>query len=299
MSIASLQSFDWDHLRFFLAVARERSLAGAARQLGVNHSTVFRRINALERDLGARLFDRLPEGYALTVAGEEMLIHAREIDDAVAALSRASAGKDYRLTGDIRLTTAPALATHFVARALPGFRRAYPDIRIEIAVGDSDYDLARREADLALRATSKPPEYLVGRRIVRLPWFFYGATRGPRPRDLEQLERLPLIGADAGMRRLPAFRRLHDRFGRDRFAATSNSLTTMAALARSGAGIACLPADQGGPGLRRLFELEPRTTSDIWLLTHPDLRRVARIRTFADYLFDWIRKDARIRPFVD
>lgn len=299
MTFANMQRFDWDHLRYFLAVARARSLAGAARDLSVNHSTVFRRINALEAELGARLFDRLPDGYALTVAGEEILGHARQVDEAVTALSRSTAGKDFQLTGDIRLSTAQMLANDFVSPALAAFRLEYPGIRIEVSVSDSDYDLARREADLALRATSNPPGYLVGRKVVELPWFVYGATRGPRPKTMAQLARYSLIGADDDMRRLPAFRWLHEHFAHERFAATTNSLNTMAAMARDGAGFACLPADQSGPGLRRLFEMKPRMTSEIWLLTHPDLRHVARIKTFADFLFDWIRNNPRIQPFVN
>ncbi|HEX6260725.1 MAG TPA: LysR family transcriptional regulator [Woeseiaceae bacterium] len=294
---------DWDHLRFFLAVTGSGSLAGAARALGVNHSTVFRRINAFEAELGARLFERLPEGYALTALGEAVLEEARHVDEAVAALTRSAAGGDYRLTGDIRMTTAPNLATGFVAPALARFRERYPDIRVEIAVSDSDYDLARREADLALRAAAAPPRYLVGRRIVSMPWFAFGGRQyvkksGPVSSSAAGLSRHALIGADQAFRRLPAFDWLHRQFPREQFVATANDLNTMAALAAAGVGICILPADQCGKGLERLFKLEPPFMSDLWLLTHADLRKVARIKAFADHLFDALRADARLAEFV-
>lgn len=294
---------DWDHLRFFLAVVRAGSLAGAARALGVNHSTVFRRIHAFEAQLGARLFERLPEGYALTALGEAVLEQARRVDESVAALTRTVAGGDYRLTGDVRMTTAPNLATDFVAPALAHFRRRYPGIRVEIAVSDSDYDLARRQADLALRATAAPPEYLVGRRIVRVPWFVFGSRRhlgkrGSAPKTVDDLGGHELVGADEAFRRLPAFDWLHRRFAREQFVATASDLNTIAALIAAGLGIGVLPADQSRPGLMRLFELRPSFTSDLWLLTHADLRNVARIKAFSDHLFDAIRADARIEEFV-
>jgi len=294
---------DWDHLRFFLAVARTGSLAAAARALNVNHSTVFRRINAFEADLGARLFERLPEGYALTALGETVLGQATRVDESIAALSRSAAGGDYRLTGDIRMTTAPNLATAFVVPALSSFRARYPGIRVEIAVSDTDYDLARRQADLALRATPAPPEYLVGRRVASMPWFAFGnrrylRKRRPAPLSVPDLAQHELIGADQGFRRIPAFDWLHRRFPRERFVATASDLNTIAAMIAAGLGIGILPADQSRKGLVRLFALEPSFTSELWLLTHPDLRNVARIKAFADYLFEALRADTRVAEFV-
>jgi DNA-binding transcriptional LysR family regulator len=294
---------DWDHLRFFLAVAREGHLAAAARALNVNHSTVFRRINAFESDLGARLFERLPEGYVPTPLGEAVLEQARRVDDAVAALSRTVAGGDLKLKGDVRMTTAPNLATEFVAPSLARFRAKHPGIRVEISVSDTDYDLARRQADLALRATSSPPEYLVGRRVMSLPWFAVGARRylkGRRrvPRNAADLADHALIGADLAFRRLRAFAWLHGRFEREQFVATAGDLNTMAAMIAAGLGVGILPADQHRKDLERLFRLEPSFTSVLWLLTHADLRNVARVRALSNHLFDELRADPRLAEFT-
>ena len=290
---------DWDHLRFFLAVARAGSLAGAASVLSVNHSTVFRRINALERQLGVRLFDRLPEGYALTAAGEEVREQAGHAAESIAALERVVMGRDYGLNGDIRITTAPNLATEFVAPGLKTFRSKYPGIRVDVAVSDTDYDLSRRQADLALRATSRPPEYLVGRRVMRLPWFVYAnkgyLKRRGTPESTAEMGQHDLVGSSETFRRLPVFEWLHRSFPRERFVTTANELNAIAALVAAGLGLGVLPADQHRPGLVRLFAVEPEFVSELWLLTHPDLRRVARIRAFSDHLFDSLRADPRLR----
>jgi DNA-binding transcriptional LysR family regulator len=291
---------NWDDLRFCLAIARAGSLAGAARTLAVNHSTVFRRLEAFEDKIGVRVFERLPQGYVPTAEGEEILRHAESADAAVLALERTVAGKDYRLSGRIRLTTAPNLAAGYVARYLPGFLDLYPDIRIEIASGDREFDLARREADLALRATAQPPEYLVGRRVCEAPWWVFAGERYLEahrpPASMEDLGRHPLIGPEASFLRLPAFAWLQAQYGESAFVACASELNTMAALAHSGIGLAVLPIDQQGPGLVPLFALEPAFEGALWLLTHPDLRHVARIRAFSDYLIERLRGDARLQP---
>jgi DNA-binding transcriptional LysR family regulator len=289
---------DWDHLRFFLAVARAGNLARAAAALNVNHSTVFRRINALEAELGVRVFDRLPDGYALTAAGEEVFKQAGHAAESIAALERAVLGQDYALSGDIRITTAANLATEFVAPALVTFRSSYPGIRVDVAVSDTDYDLARRQADLALRATSAPPEYLVGRRLMRLPWYVYGSasylTQRGTPGSTAELGEHDLVGASESFRRLPVFEWLHRSFPREQFVATANELNTVAALVAAGLGLGVLPADQQSDRFVQLFAVEPEFFSHLWLLTHPDLRGVARIRAFSDHLFDWLRADPRL-----
>ncbi|HEY6942319.1 LysR family transcriptional regulator, partial [Dokdonella sp.] len=291
--------FDWNDLRYVLAIARGGSLAAAARSLSVNHSTVFRRLAAFEDALGVRLFERLPEGYVLTAEGEAIRTHAEQVEQSIHALERAVAGSDFRLSGDVRITTAPNLASAYIARYLPAFRALHPDIRVEIAAADSDFDLARREADLALRATAQPPDHLVGRKVVDLPWLAcasraYVDAHG-RPRTMDDLAAHALIGADARFSRLPVFAWLHARHPYERFVVRAGDLNTMAALAAAGIGIALLPADQADDALVQLFAIEPPFASPLWLLTHPDLRHVARIKALADFLYECLRADPRLR----
>lgn len=287
----------WDDLRLLLAIARAGSLSGAARALQVNHSTVFRRLQAAEAALGVRVFERAAEGYRPTIEGEEIVRHAERMDAEVLALERTVAGKDFRLAGSVRLTAPPHLARDYVAPLLPAFRAHQPDIVVDLLVGDREFDLARREADLALRATMAPPPYLVGRRVVDLSWWMFCASdwSGPLPTQAEQLGAFPLIGPEASFLRLPVFAWLQAQFGDAAMVARASDLDTMAAMARAGLGIAALPIDQRQPGLRPLFALDAQFSAGLWLLTHPDLRHVQRLRVFADFLADALRADARLR----
>jgi DNA-binding transcriptional LysR family regulator len=294
-----MTDFDWNDLRDLLAIARAGSLAGGARTLGVNHSTLFRRLNACEARLGVRVFDRRAEGYVLTRAGEAIRAHAEVAENAVQELARQVAGRDFRLAGELRLTTAPSLAQDYVAPLLPTFRKAYPDIRVELAVGDHDFDLTRREADLALRATRQPPPNLVGRRLADLPWFACAAPaylrRRGTPATVDDLDGHDLIGADRSFQRVSVFDWQQRRFADERIVARSNDLNTMAAMDEAGLGIALLPIDQQRRRLRRLFRLDPRFTGGLWLLTHPDLRHTARVRALSDFLADALRAEGRLR----
>jgi len=291
---------DWNDLRFALAIARGGTLASAARRLGVNHSTVFRRLNAFEDRLGVRLFERLPEGYVPTPAGERVLARVERVEAEIDGLGREVAGLDERLCGEIRLTTAPNLAYHYVAPWLVDFRARYPELRVDVAVSIEARDLGRREADVALRATSAPPQHLVGRRAAAFPWWVCAGeawlAANPAPTGMAALAGCPVIGADDAMRRLPAFAWADRHLPAERFVARSGDIDTMAALAIAGLGLALLPQDQVKPGLARLFPVEPPATTELWLLTHPDLRRVPRIRALVEFLAERLRADPRLAP---
>lgn len=279
---------NWDDLKTFLAIAGEGTLAGAAVRLKRNHSTVFRRLNALEADLNTRLFDRLQTGYVLTPVGERMLELAREVEALMHGIEREVAGRDLMPTGTVRLTTAPNIARTIVPLAVQRLRRSHPGIVVETAAGDTDYDLNRREADIALRATRRPPPQLIGRRLMNLDWWVCagGSTRGRLPRSPEALAGHALIGADSALMRLDVFRWLHAEHGRE-IVARANDLSTMASLAQAGVGLALLPSDQREKGLKRLFSL-PQFGGELWLLTHPDLRNVRRVRAVWDAIVDTI-----------
>lgn len=268
---------NWNDLQVFLAIADAGSLAGAARLLGNNHSTVFRRLGALEQELQVRLFERLPSGYLLTPTGERMLVLARDAQLAIDKIHLELAGRELLPRGKVRVTTAPNLAHTAIPAAAKKLRKSHPDIQLEIAVGDSDYDLSRREADIALRATSSPPENLVGKRLLNLDWWVCCSKRfTAKPKTVKQLRGLPVIGADSAMMRLAVFKWLEENCP-EQVVARANDLSTMAELARAGLGIALLPSDQKETGLTRLFNL-PEFAGELWLLTHPDLRFVPRIR---------------------
>lgn len=285
------QVANWDDLRVFLAVARTGSLSGAARCLGVNHSTVFRRISGFETTLGVRLFERLPTGYALTLAGEETLAAAERIEADIATLDRTVTGQDQRPSGTIRITATDLLAVAVLPRHIAAFRAEWPGIEIEVVVADSMLDLARREADVALRIGNPVQETLVGRRVGRLAFAVYAAVhtgvRGPGD---------PAHGdwIGYGSAHGPLSRSLARWWPQMRQVYRTNSITAAHAAARAGIGLAALPCVLADcdPELVRATSLPEEFMLDLWLLTHEDLRNTARVRNFLDFMAAALTTDA-------
>src|SRR5580692_6839089 len=142
---------DWDDVRYFLAVARGGSVRGAAERLGVNHSTVLRRIAQLEERLGAQMFEKLPSGYRLTAAGEEVLELADQMEASSNQLETRVFGRDQSVRGLLRVTLAPTLATHLLMPDFADFARLYPEVEMEILSIEEPVNLTNREADVAIR----------------------------------------------------------------------------------------------------------------------------------------------------
>ena len=164
----------WDDFRYVKAIADTRSLAGAAEQLGINHSTVFRRLGLIEQQLGLRLFERGRGGYALTPCGEEMVDLAHRLGEDIVTFERRVTGQDLRPSGELRITTSDVVLLRLLNDVLIGFRRAYPDILLDIVVTNRTLNLSKRDADVALRATYQAPDSLAGSRVARLAWAVYG-----------------------------------------------------------------------------------------------------------------------------
>lgn len=287
---------DWNALKTFMAVARHGHLAGAARELGVNHSTVFRRLNTFEKQLGSRLFERLNDGYQLTEAGEMLLQQGEPIAAAFDTLERNIEGQNYKPQGKIRITAPDNIAYSFLPAYLAGFQQRYPQLQLELIVSNEDFSLTKREADIAVRATDRPPEHLIGRKIKRIAWGLYtgnGSEHDTAPADLSQLAGQRLIGGEGHMSRLKPFRWL-DKHYPDTQVVRCNNLVAMAAIAEAGLGVAILPDDQLRPGIRRLCAGDPAWVSELWILTHPDLRQVERIRLLIQYLYDCLCDDPRL-----
>jgi DNA-binding transcriptional LysR family regulator len=274
------QKLQWDDLRIVLAIAQAGSLSGAARRLRVSHATVFRRLESLERRLGARLFERGRRGYVPTIAGEDLSSTAARMEAEWLGAQRRIAGQDLQPTGTLRVTTTDALFEGLLASMFAEFRRAYPEIALDIVISNQLFNLTRREADIAIRPTSSPPDTLVGRRIGRLAQAVYGAN------TLNHQKVDTWIGAEEGL----GYRVL-DRWMSEQGADTAcayrvDSVLGMRAAVRSGAGKAVLPcylADDE-PGIVRLTNPIDAMATDLWLLTHPDLRGTLRIRLFFDHV---------------
>ncbi len=289
-----MDELNWDDLRIFTAIIDAGSLRGASRALAVNHSTVFRRLNRLEKTIGARVFDRLPQSYILTAAGEELRDYALRISNEIDALQLSLRGRDFRPSGLIRVTAPDNIAYSYLPRHFATFRQRYPDIRLELVVGAESLDLSRREADIAIRATSHPPQHLVGRQVCSFAWAFYASPeyleQNGRPHSAADLPDHRVIGGEGALAQLTPMKWTERHCG-EQVVTRCNTLNAMAALVAAGLGLAVLPDDQNRPGLERLFELQPPYHSDLWILTHPELKSTERIRLLVQQLYTSLRED--------
>ncbi len=278
---------DWNALKIFLAIAESGTLAGAAKSLQVNHSTVFRRLNTFEDEIGGRLFERMSHGYELTSMGEELLLEARKIAASFDDLERHIVGKDIQPRGTVKITAPNNIAYRYLPRYLTEFNRLYPDIKIELLVSNLEINMRNRQADIAVRATPAPPEHLVGRRVRSITWGVYTSKNYKRkfgiPENMKQLAEHTLVGATGNMRNLPAYTWLDKNFSQQ-IETRCDELIAMAAFTEAGQGLSILPDDQQREGIVRLFDFPAVENSDLWLLTHPDLRRVARIKLVMQHL---------------
>jgi DNA-binding transcriptional LysR family regulator len=279
---------NWEDLRYVLAVADASSLAAAARALGVNHTTVLRRVNAFEERLGLRLFERLPTGYVLTAGGEELLASARTVADTVTALERRLAGADLRFEGTLRVTTMDTLMASVLPDVLLGFRAEQPGILVEVAVTNVMANLTRRDADVAIRPAKDPPETLVGRRVSDLAFAVYGAPRYlAAASNIADFSAQVWVAPDDSLAASSAARWMRAELPGATVALRADSLVALRQAASAGIGLVVLPCYLGdtSPGLVRV---RPDPVADIrtalWVLTHEDLRRTARVRAFTEYL---------------
>ena len=277
---------EWDDLRIVLAVFREGTLSGAARRLGVTHSTVFRRLGAIEEQMGARLFERFRDGYVPTPAGETAAAAATRLEDEVLTLERRLSGQDLKPSGIVRITTTDTLGT-ILMRYLPAMRAAHPKIQFEIAISNAMANLTRREAEIAIRPTPEPPEILVGRRVADIAHAIYGSRAYLSRHEDKDLSAHDWIALDDALASTVIGRWIHENLRAAHFTCRVDALPTLRDAALAGLGLALLPCYLGDPasGLRRLTPktlAEPR--SALWLLTHDDLRRTARIRATLDFL---------------
>lgn len=280
----------WDDLQYVLALARAGTLNGAAERLGVTHTTVGRRLRGLEEALGTRLFDRSPDGSVPTAAGHELVATAEAMQAAFDAGRARLLGRDARLAGPLRVATMDMLYLRHRA-AFTAFTAAQPDVTLTVLIGDDQVSLLRREAEVALRMSNAPPDYLIGRRIGRERFAVYGAV--------ELVER---IGADTPLSGWPWIH-WDERSAMSRWldgwlavnapgAAIALRVDVPTAVLRevvaSGVGVHfCAVADgDADPRLRRIGPVLDDVSRDVWLLTLPDLRGNARVRAFMDHMAD-------------
>lgn len=296
------QDFDWDDLKHLLAVARHGSTLAAGRALGLDQSTVQRRLTELERRFGQALVERHPSGYRLTEFGLALLPHAERVEDAVTLLKQHSARAAAEVAGIIRVTCPEPIVYRITqSTLLDRFSERHPALQVHFVMSDKYIDLAKGEADVALRSGDTDDGELVGRKIGDSVWAVYASKtyieRHGRPQRVEDLARHALVGFDDTMakHRIAGWLR---RIAPDAvLVARSNSVLGLVYSAKAGVGVAPLPIALGDaePDLVRVIEPVPELTR-IWrLLTTPELRQTPRVAAFFDFIVSEIDT---LRPII-
>lgn len=280
---------NWDDLRFFADLAETGSLSATARNLAVDHSTVARRIAALERALGLRLFDRLPQGYPLTAEGERLREQALRLRDEVHAIERMAEGDSGALTGTVRVSAPPAFASFFLVPRLGLLRERHPGIRLELSGNLLAVSLTRREADIAIRMNRPEGASLVARRLAASGYGLF-AARSLAERCAEA--DLALMGYEENMDHVPQQVWLRDHAAGRPLALRSSDFGALYHAVRAGLGAAVLPffltaGDDSLVCLRR----DGVPARDIWLMAHEDVRRSPRVRAVMEVLAEIVQHD--------
>jgi DNA-binding transcriptional LysR family regulator len=281
------EPFSPDDLRLVRAIGAAGTLTGAARALKMDHSTAFRRLGAIEARLGAKLFERARQGYTPTSAGEMVIAAGTYILAELVDLERRLAGEDLRPSGIVRLTTTDTLVD-VIAPALAALKSEHPGIIVELIVANTFFTLTRREADIALRPATAAPEGLAGRRLATVATAPYASAA-----YLDRCGRKPLreydwLGFEDSLGHLRSARWVSANLPEERIVFRADSLLALRSAAVGGFGVAALPCYLADPAaeLRRVTTPLPDMEGSLWLLTHPDLRKVARVRTVLDFMAD-------------
>jgi DNA-binding transcriptional LysR family regulator len=276
---------NWDDLNVFLALARAGKLTAVAKQLDVSHPTVARRIKTLEDSIGARLFDRLPDRYVLTEAGEGLMADAEAMERAADSIHRRTAGLTDPAHGTVRLSANEAM-TGFLASHLPRLRHNLQCVEFELTASHMLANLSRREADLLIREQVPDLASLVTRRLGRVAYAIYGHADLAVSAARDNLRRMPWVGFDDDHSYMPGQSWVLELLEGARPAMRVNNWLVLHDAVRGGAGVAVLPCYLGDvdASLRRIGPVLKDVWADQWLLVHRDLRELARVRRVMDAL---------------
>jgi DNA-binding transcriptional LysR family regulator len=272
---------DWNNLKFFLALAETGSLSRASEKLRVDHSTVARRIDMLEHDLGVRVVERLSRSYRLTVEGEQVRDRAKEIETRIADIARFANSVDRSPHRVVRVSGPPTLLSQFLAPRLLPLQGQQPGLRIELVGEARQISLSKGEADLALRMVRPVEKGVIARRLAVIAYGLYGlrdylASCGGDARDF--------LGYDDSLDHLPPQRWLKTLAGDRGLALRSNDLANLLTAARAGLGLAVLPCIMArrAPDLVSVPTRLSPLTQELWLLFHRDVGRTPAVRTVID-----------------
>jgi DNA-binding transcriptional LysR family regulator len=285
-SDAIMQPINWDNLRYVLMVANKGSIAAAARELGVNRSTVLRRIDAFQDSLDCRIFERGDSGYTLTVEAEKMIEAAREVESTLYNMQREIAGRELRLEGELSVTTTDSLMVTMMGPILAGFNRIHPQIVLDVIVTNNVLDLNRRDADIAIRPTGMPQPPLIGYKLREVEVGIYASKNYMAGREADDWLDYQWIGLDQSFLAAPFGKWFEATIPTQRICMRADSFITIKIAAEHDIGAALLPCFIGDESnsLICIDTLNQELTTGLWVLTHPDLIRSARVQAFINYI---------------
>lgn len=283
----------WDDLQILLAVAEQGSASAAALALGVNHSTILRRVSAFEDEQGVKLFERRSSGYTPTPAGRDLFQAARRMAETVFDIEREILGQDRKLSGNIVLTTTDSIVLSLLGPYLASFQASHPEITVNLAMTNTRLDLARLDADIGVRPSRNPPDTLLGRRVGGLAFAVYGRRASDRTAPFELAGDHNWLGGCNALLNAPPMQWMADTLTAARIVARADSFVALRTMAEAGIGLALLPCCLGdqSPTLERLTAPLAEVETSIWVLTHRDLRNTARVRALSDHLTSCFRRE--------
>ena len=287
---------NWDYYRYFLATARSGSLKQAAQKLKVNQTTVGRNITALEEEMGTRLFERRSDGFILTSAGQRILKSMQEVEEKVIAAERVLAGKDEKPEGTVKIAMPGALANHWLIPLLGPFVLKHPGVNFQFLTGPELVNLARREADLAIRLVKPTQTDLIARRIGSMNLRLYGHKKlfsdRPAPKRTGDLEKLPFIGLTPEATSAAESALLKQLAGPFKIRCRSASWSSVYSAVTNSIGIGILPTFMADKNRDLMPILSNMSGSmPVWLVYHPDLKHAARVRVIIEFISDLMEKD--------
>lgn len=289
---------EWSDIKYYLAVMREGSVTQAGKALGVNHTTVSRRIVAFEKKLNVRLFDRLPTGYKATEAADKIFNHALQMEESALSIDREILGGDNELRGSLRLTIETYVASRLLFPYLAEFRRRYPFIELQIKSSSDLSNLNFREADIAIRLTPSPPDNLVGKKICMMGHGIY-ASKKYLDNFIEIKDSTVDLVLWGSEQEKPVWSKAP--FADSRVAVRVDTAGNMLAAIKGGLGLARLPCylAEGEESISQLPIALTPSSWGLWVLSHPDLRDTARVRVCREFLYDIFERQRGIFEGAD
>ncbi|KDC52301.1 LysR family transcriptional regulator [Pseudoalteromonas fuliginea] len=285
-----MHNIRWGDLQYLLSVANEGSLSAAARSLGVNHSTVLRRLDTFEHRHKLRVFHKLPTGYKLTVEGQKLLESAVALESTVKELERKIFGQEMKLEGLLRITTTDALFRLVLGNHLAAFHQLYPKIQLDLSLTSRRLDIAHLDADVAIRPASELPDPLAGMKLCEIAFGVYGT-----PNYINSLHGKHLLDSASWlvMHQSKASLQFFERISEEKIVMKTDSFEPLLIAAEQEMGLAFLPRFIGdSSGTLQKVDVEIKQQSiDLWIMTHRDLKKSARVEAFFDFMKEAIKPD--------